>query len=762
MSRHCPVWVKLKLGSLPIRKPSSKWVPKHPTWSRATVENKDAYKQYLENRLLQLQDHVEQTPLLTTCLKCENLHCMDTVHSEVRDSHMLDLLTAIIEASHLTLPTHGGCWVGEKRPGVSIPGWSREVKPYRDDSLHWGNLWRRAGRPNTGWLHDIYVAARRQYHYAVLRVKRRRKEHQAEELLVAAMNGDVRLLKEMKKIRKGRHSGSNELPDNVGGSVGEQNIAELFRKSYENLYNSAPSGAEMAEMKTMLEDVIALPAKEEVTKVTGGIVKEAVAKLKPNKTDVSGSYVSDALKNAPDLLYDQLASVFRSWLYHGTVTPSLLACSFLPLLKSSLKDPSDPSSYRAIAGSSLMLKTFELVVLLLWGHILSSDSLQFGYKAKTSTTHCTWLVTEVVQHMLRGGINPIVTVLDCSKAFDKCKFSLLFKRLLDKGLPPIVVRVLAFIYMEQYSWVKWGEAKSSQMKISNGTRQGAILSPIFWAVYADPLLQRLRALGLGAHVAGLFMGAVCYADDVLLIAPTRSAMQRMLAELEAFAAESNIAFSTDPTPAKSKTKCIYVVGNKRHLAKPSPLMLCGRELPYVSHADHLGNMLTEKGDMEQDAVIKRAKFINSSVEIREVFKFAAPAEVVKSLKIHSNSFYGSCLWNLDGDKAKQVYTAWNTSVKLAWGCPQQTRTYFLQLVQEVAQLDPWTTSYGRLKSALIAEEQVEVQPLDRWRLPYLRTLLSQRRKAFNLALEDEEKRLDVLISSLVIIFIRSLHLLLIL
>ena len=137
-------------------------------------------------------------------------------------------------------------------------------------------------------------------------------------------------------------------------------------------------------------------------------------------------------------------------------------------------------------------------------------------------------MSEVVQHMLRGGIYPIVTVLDCSKAFDKCKFSLLFKRLMEKGLPPIVVRVLVFIYMEQYSWVKWGEARSSQFGISNGTRQGAILSPLFWAIYADPLLKRLRAPGLGAHVAGLFMGAVCYADDVLLIAPTRNAMQRIV------------------------------------------------------------------------------------------------------------------------------------------------------------------------------------------------------------------------------------------
>ena len=382
-----------------------------------------------------------------SCLKCEDLHCSVSDHSEVRDSHVLDLLTAVIEASHLTMPTFGGCWVGSKRPGASIPGWYKEVKPYRDDSLYWGNLWRSSGRQTTGWIHENYKEARRHYHYAVLRARRARRQHQAEELLVAALEGDVQLLKEMKSIKNGHNSGNSELPDSVGGVEGEQLIAEIFRESYETLFNSAPSGTEMKDMKIMLNNLIGLPAKQEVVKVTGTIVKEAIAKLKPKKTDVSGGYVSDALKNAPDLLYEQLATVYRSWLYHGTVTDSLLACSFLPLLKSSLKDPSDPDSYRAIEGSSLILKTFELVVLILWGHILSSDSLQFGYKAKTSTTHCTWLVSEVMQHMLRGGINPILTVLDCSKAFDKCKFSLLFKRLLDKGLPPVVIRVIVYKYI---------------------------------------------------------------------------------------------------------------------------------------------------------------------------------------------------------------------------------------------------------------------------------------------------------------------------
>ena len=87
---------------------------------------------------------------------------------------MLDLLTAVIEATHVTLPTYGGCWVGNKRPGVSIPGWARDVKPYKEDSLYWGNMWRTSGRPINGWIPDSYKEARRQYHYAISRAKGKR------------------------------------------------------------------------------------------------------------------------------------------------------------------------------------------------------------------------------------------------------------------------------------------------------------------------------------------------------------------------------------------------------------------------------------------------------------------------------------------------------------------------------------------------------------------------------------------------------------
>ena len=97
--------------------------------------------------------------------------------------------------------------------------------------------------------------------------------------------------------------------------------------------------------------------------------------MKSGKSDVTGGFTSDAILNAPDDMFEQLASIYRSWLIHGTVSPMLIACAFLPLLKNALKDPADTGSYRAIAGSSIRLKLFDKVVLLLLGHLLASDSL---------------------------------------------------------------------------------------------------------------------------------------------------------------------------------------------------------------------------------------------------------------------------------------------------------------------------------------------------------------------------------------------------
>ena len=152
----------------------------------------------------------------------------------------------------------------------------------------------------------------------------------------------------------------------------------------------------------------------------------------------------------------------------------------------------------------------------------------------------------------------IFTLLDCSKAFDKCRFSTLFQKLVEKGLPPIVIRMLAYVYEEQQGCVVWDGIRSTSFQIRNGTRQGSVLSPTLFSVYLDDLLAELRDLGLGCHMGGAWVGAAGYADDLILLAPSRTAMKAVLQVCERYAADHNLFFSTDPEPSKSKSKCVYM------------------------------------------------------------------------------------------------------------------------------------------------------------------------------------------------------------
>ena len=535
----------------------------------------------------------------------------------------------------------------------------------------------------------------------------------------------------------------------------------------------------------------------EVNKITGGVVKSAATKMKGGKSDVSGSFTSDVILHAPDSFFEVIAAVFRSFLTHGTVSRQLLACAFLPLLKSSLKDPSSTESYRAIAGSSQILKLFDYTVLLLWGHHLASDSLQFGFKSGYSTTQCSWLVMEVAGYYLRNGTPIIATCCDCSRAFDKCRFDLLFEKIVASGVPAIVVRCLIFIYEEQVAWVKWGNVKSREFGIKNSTRQGAILSPIFWCLYCNELIQELRRKGAGCHYAGRWVGATMYADDLLLMAPTRSAMASMLKTCEEFAWRHNIGFSTHPDPKQSKTKCLYMCGNVNVRTYPAPLTLDGHCLPFVTTATHLGHELCQDCTMDQDSKIKRAQYIDRSTDVREMFGFANPAQVLSAIETYCGDHYGAMNWNLYGESFGRYVRCWNTCVKLVWNVPRSTHTYFVSalargapsirtkilsryvkyfqsllasdcpevaLVANLAGrdrssttginiyklrketgLNPWVTSPAEVRSVLM-ERELEVPQVEQWRIPLLGKLLQQRHE-LDLSVEDTSQ-INELIESL--------------
>ena len=76
-------------------------------------------------------------------LSCSDPLYQDTSHTEERDSYVLDVMSNLIEVSHLTIPLSGG---GKLKQGnkcsitENIPGWEVEVEPFKQDAVFWHSI----------------------------------------------------------------------------------------------------------------------------------------------------------------------------------------------------------------------------------------------------------------------------------------------------------------------------------------------------------------------------------------------------------------------------------------------------------------------------------------------------------------------------------------------------------------------------------------------------------------------------------------------
>ena len=366
------------------------------------------------------------------------------------------------------------------------------------------------------------------------------------------------------------------------------------------------------------------------------------------------------------------------------LTYFLLLATLLPIIKDKLASINVSKNYRSIAISSLVLKLLDWIILILYGDVLGLDQLQFAYQPGCSTTMCTWTVVETVDYFLRNGGEVFGCMMDMSKAFDMVKHSLLFKKLLDAGLPAIFIRLLIFIYVNQFANVCWDGSFSSIFSLTNGVRQGAVLSAILYCFYVNDLFKILRRNGTGCWVNSYYFGILGYSDDSFLLAPSLDSLQEMLNICEEYAGSHNLKFSTDPDPRKCKTKCMAFVQTERPLPQ---VRLCGNPLPWVTHGKHLGNTIENKmNGMKMDIRTKRANYIEKNNEIIKEFSYAHPRTRNDVNRIYNNHFTGSPLWDLFCRDADMMFNTWNKSVRLMFDVPLQTHRYFLEPLAETRQL----------------------------------------------------------------------------
>ena len=119
--------------------------------------------------------------------------------------------------------------------------------------------------------------------------------------------------------------------------------------------------------------------------------------------------------------------------------------------------------------------------------------------------------------------------------------------------------------------------------MANGVKQGGVISPIFFSLYIDPLLEYLRKSGYGCHMKGVYIGALSYADDITILSPSIGGLNEMLKICHIFAEKNSIIFNS------KKTVCIKFGGN---VIRNEEAYLNSHPLLRMDKVRHLGNILS--------------------------------------------------------------------------------------------------------------------------------------------------------------------------
>ena len=180
--------------------------------------------------------------------------------------------------------------------------------------------------------------------------------------------------------------------------------------------------------------------------------------------------------------------------------------------------------------------------------------------------------------------------------------------------------------------VNWNDIKSCKFKINNGVKQGGVISPLLFVIYADVLINKLILYNTGCRVGNISACVMMYADDIILLSPTRTSMQELLNICEDYGREYHLVFNA----AKSEVIIFGTTFGKLEL------LLNGKLIPVVDKIKHLGHLISNKD----------RNFYNC-------------VDIIKDLKVRCNTI--SCNFNfLTTSSRMKIF---NTNCYCFYGCP---------------------------------------------------------------------------------------------
>ena len=121
-----------------------------------------------------------------------------------------------------------------------------------------------------------------------------------------------------------------------------------------------------------------------------------------------------------------------------------------------------------------------------------------------------------------------------AKAFDCVDHNKLWKILKEMRIPDHLTGLLRNLYAGQEATVRTGHGTTDWFQIGQGVRQGCILSPCLFNLYADYITRNsgLEEAQAGIKIAWRNINHLRYADDITLMAESEEELKSFLMKVK--------------------------------------------------------------------------------------------------------------------------------------------------------------------------------------------------------------------------------------
>ena len=334
------------------------------------------------------------------------------------------------------------------------------------------------------------------------------------------------------------------------------------------------------------------------------MVEKNITELKTGKAAGSDELVAEHLKNAHPIISVVLNKLFNIFIENVYVPSDFGMGLIIPIPKcGNSANCHKIDNFRGITISPVISKVFEHCLYSLFADYLKSSANQFGFKKGKGTRDAIFAVSESVGLYVNNGSTVNICSLDISKAFDKINHNVLFLKLMKRNTPICFINILVNWYSKCFCQVKWESALSNILFLHNGIRQGGILSPFLFALYVDDVLITLVNSGLGLNFYGINLGAIMYADDILLLAGSILNLQKLIVIAEHCFDEINLKINIK--------KCFATRIGSKCKAECANLELLNDDIPWKSEIKYLGIMFRQASTLKVNLHSNKVKFFQA-------------------------------------------------------------------------------------------------------------------------------------------------------